>query len=159
MAVSSPVVSGMARAGSAFLAFLVRRTVVSLVSLALFVTGVFFLVDLLIPYENPAIDPEISGGRRYLDYMGGLVRLDLGLSYGGASVAGLIAKALPTTLLIFATGGILAYLLGSWLGRVVEWRRGRIEGGLATALGLIFYTMFPPLLVFLLVHFGRDPLL
>ena len=59
MAVSSPAVSGMARAGSAFLAFLFRRSIVSLVSLAVFVTGVFFLVDLLIPYENPAIDPEI----------------------------------------------------------------------------------------------------
>ena len=159
MAVSSPAVSGMARAGSAFLAFLLRRAIVSLVSLAVFVTGVFYLVDLLIPYENPAIDPGTSGGGRYLDYMRGLIQLDLGLSYSGASVAGLISEALPTTLLIFATGGILAYLLGSWLGRVVEWRRGRIEGGLATAVGLTFYTMFPPLLVFLLVHFGRDPLL
>jgi hypothetical protein len=159
MAVSSLAVSGMARAGSAFLASLLRRTIVSLLSLAVFVTGVFYLVDLLIPYENPAIDPGTSGGGRYLDYMRGLVQLDLGLSYSGVSVAGLISEALPTTLLIFATGGILAYLLGSWLGRVVEWRRGRIEGGLATAVGLTFYTMFPPLLVFLLVHFGRDPLL
>ena len=159
MAVSSPARSGMAPAGSAFLAFLLRRTLVSLVSLAVFVTSVFFLIDLLIPYENPAVDPETSGGGRYLDYMRGLVRLDLGRSYSGTSVAGLISEALPTTLLIFATGGILAYLLGSWLGRVVEWRRGRIEGGLATAVGLILYTMFPPLLVFLLVHFGRDLLL
>jgi peptide/nickel transport system permease protein len=74
-------------------------------------------------------------------------------------VAGLIAEALPTTLFIFATGGILAYLLGSWLGRIVEWRSGRIQGGMATAVGLVFYAMFPPLLIFLLVHFGRDPLL
>ena len=132
MAVSSPVTGEMARAGSAFLAFLLRRAVVSLVSLVVFVTSVFFLIDLLIPYENPAVDPETSGGGRYLYYMAGLVRLDLGRSYSGTSVAGLISEALPTTLLIFATGGILAYLLGSWLGRVVEWRRGRIEGGLAT---------------------------
>jgi ABC-type dipeptide/oligopeptide/nickel transport system permease component len=30
---------------------------------------------------------------------------------------------------------------------------------MATAVGLVFYAMFPPLLIFLLVHFGRDPLL
>ncbi len=159
MTASSPAISEGARAGSSLAAFLARRAVVSLISLAVFVTAVFFLVDLLIPYSNPAIDPEVSGGGRYLDYMSGLLRLDLGQSYNGASVADLISEALPTTLLIFATGGILAYLLGSWLGRVVEWRNGRIEGGVTTALGLIFYTMFPPLLVFLLIHFGRDPLL
>lgn len=158
MAVATPRVSDSV-AGSGVLSLLVRRAGASLVSLAVFVTSVFFLVEVLIPYNNVAISPDDSVVGRFLDYVTGLARGDLGQSYSGAPVTALIFDVLPTTLLIFASGGIFAYLLGSWLGRVVEWRKGRIEGGLATAGGLIFYAMFPPLLVFLLVHFGRDPLL
>jgi peptide/nickel transport system permease protein len=127
--------------------------------LVVFVTGLFFLIDLLIPYDNAAINAGGSVSVGFVDYMAGLARGDLGQSYSGAPVAGLISEALPTTLFIFATGGILAYLLGSWLGRIVEWRRSRNQGGVATAVTLVLYTMFPPLLIFLLVHFGRDPLL
>lgn len=160
MAVSSPKVNDrLSESGPGFLAFLFRRAVASLVSLVLFVTGLFFLTDLLIPYDNPAITAGGSVTVGFVSYMAGLARGDLGLSYSGAPVAGLISEALPTTLFIFATGGILAYLLGSWLGRIVEWRRSRIQGGMATAVGLVLYTMFPPLLIFLLVYFGRDPLL
>jgi peptide/nickel transport system permease protein len=160
MAVSSPPVSeNVAGSGPGLLGFLFRRVVASFVSLVVFVAGVFVLIDLLIPYDNAAISAGDSVRVGFVGYMTGLARGDLGLSYGGASVAGLISEALPTTLFIFATGGILAYLLGSWLGRIVEWRRGRIQGGMATAVGLVFYTMFPPLLIFLLVYLGRDPLL
>lgn len=143
---------------SGFVPFLLRRAGSSLFTLVVFVSGVFFLIEALIPYDNPLAGDQ-SVIRRFLGYMGGLVRGDLGQSYVGGSVSGMIFEALPTTLLIFATGGILAYLLGSWLGRVIEWRQGRVSGGLATIVGLAFYTLFPPLLVFLLVHFGRDLLL
>lgn len=149
----------LSESGLVLLSFLLRRAVASFVSLVVFVAGVFVLIDLLIPYDNAAISAGGSVSVGFVDYMAGLARGDLGLSFSGAPVAGLISEALPTTLFIFATGGILAYLLGSWLGRIVEWRRGRIRGGMATAVGLVFYTMFPPLLIFLLVYFGRDPLL
>jgi peptide/nickel transport system permease protein len=130
-----------------------------LISLVVFIVVAFFLIEALIPYDNTAVGPGDSVSARFMDYMAGLARGDLGQSYGGESVTALIFESLPTTLLIFATGGILAYLLGSWLGRIVEWRRNHIAGGLATVVGLVLYTMFPPLLIFLLVHFGRDPLL
>jgi peptide/nickel transport system permease protein len=165
MAVASPELSDrVAGSHPGVLAFLFRRAAASLISLVVFVVIVFFLIEALIPYDNTSVGPGDSVSERFVDYMLGLARGDLGQSYGGASVTALIFESLPTTLLIFATGGILAYLLGSWLGRIVEWRRspiegGRIAGGLATAVGLVLYTMFPPLLIFLLVHFGRDPLL
>ena len=160
MDVASPQVSDtVINSGPGILAFLLRRAAASLVSLVVFVVSVFFLAEVLIPYDNTAVAPDDSVAERLVDYMFGLARGDLGHSYGGASVTALILESLPTTLLIFATGGILAYLLGSWLGRVVEWRRRRFEGGLATVVGLVLYTMFPPLLIFLLVHFGRGPLL
>ena len=156
--VSSPTVNDRrSESGRGLLAFLYRRVVASLVSLVVFVTGVFFLIDLLIPYDAVNVGGSTSVG--FVDYMAGLARGDLGQSVSGAPVAGLISEALPTTLFIFATGGILAYLLGSWLGRIVEWRRSRVQGGVATAVGLALSTIFPPLLIFLLVHFGRDPLL
>ena len=146
-------------ASSGLLAFVLRRAGSSLVTLLVFVSALFFLVEALIPYANP--QGGTSGGvlPRYVEYISGLFRGSLGLSYLGAPVGDLILSSLPTTLMIFATGGILAYLFGSWLGRFAEWRMGRISGGAVTAIGLGFYTLFPPLLIFLLVHFGRDGLL
>jgi ABC-type dipeptide/oligopeptide/nickel transport system permease component len=144
--------------GGGFTAFLARRALASIVTLILFVTVVFFLVEALIPYESPLFDEPTPTIDRYFSYMGGLLRGDLGLSYTGAPVSSIILNALPTTLLIFATGGVFAYLLGSWLGRVGEWRFGRVRGGMLTTVGLVFYTIFPPLLIFLLIYYGREPL-
>jgi ABC-type dipeptide/oligopeptide/nickel transport system permease component len=139
-------------------AFLVRRAAASIVTLLVFVTVVFFMVEVLIPYDSPLLEESSPALDRYLNYMGDLLRGDLGISYTGAAVIDIILEALPTTLLIFATGGILAYLMGSWLGRVGEWRFGRLSGGMLTTAGLVFYTIFPPLLIFLLIHFARGPL-
>lgn len=143
-----------------FVSFLIRRAATSLLTLILFTTGVFFLVETLIPYENPNQEgPPLPAWTRYISYMVDLARGDLGQSYSGLRVSSLIAASLPNTLLIFATGGILAYLLGSWMGRVAEWRLGRLGRGLTTTVGLVCYTLFPPLMVFILVNFGRDPLI
>jgi ABC-type dipeptide/oligopeptide/nickel transport system permease component len=138
--------------------FLVRRAAASIVTLILFVTVVFFLVEFLIPYESPLLQETTPIFDRYLSYMGDLLRGNLGQSYTGIPVMDIILASLPTTLLIFATGGVFAYLLGSWLGRVGEWRFGRVRGGMLTTIGLAFYTIFPPLLIFLLIHFTREPL-
>ncbi len=146
-------------AGTGLAGFLARRAGASIVTLVVFVTVVFFLVEFLIPYESPLLDESTPTINRYFSYMGGLLRGDLGVSYTGAPVSSIILNALPTTLLIFATGGVFAYLLGSWLGRVGEWRFGRVRGGMLTTVGLVFYTIFPPLLIFLLIHFTREPLI
>ncbi|MGH8937504.1 MAG: ABC transporter permease [Acidimicrobiia bacterium] len=150
--------------------FLVRRASWGLVTLLLFVTLVFFLVNTAIPYDYASQFRQASGAVReelgldrplwvqYLDYMGGLVRGDLGDSFGGGTVTGIIWSNVPTTLLIFAIGAILAYLLGSWLGRLVAWHRNRVVKGSTTTLGVLAYTAFPPWLVFLLVYFLTQPL-
>ena len=106
MAVSSPKVNDpLSESGPGLLAFLSRRAVASLVSLVVFVTGLFFLIDLLIPYDNAAINAGGSVSVGFVDYMAGLARGDLGQSYSGAPVAGLISEALPTTLFILLQGG------------------------------------------------------
>ena len=152
------------------IAFLVRRAAWGLVTLLIFVTVVFFLVNAAIPYDYASQFRQASGAVReelgldrplwvqYLDYVGGLVRGDLGDSFGGGAVTGIIWSNLPTTLLIFAIGAILAYLLGSWLGRTVAWHRNRVVTGSTTTLGVLAYTAFPPWLVFLLVYFLTEPL-
>jgi peptide/nickel transport system permease protein len=139
-----------------FWSFVIKRLSASLIALWLLSTVVFFLIEVLIPYDHPAAEGTTTG--RYLAYMGGLITGDLGRSYTGEPVIDVIIRALPTTLLIFGTGGILAYLLGSWLGRLSAWSLGKLGRGLSSTAALALYTMFPPLLVFLLAHFGREPL-
>jgi peptide/nickel transport system permease protein len=155
--------------------FVIKRAAQALVTLVLMSSIVFFLVDTLIPYtyatqfwfggglaavreatERLGLDRPVMV--RYVDYMSGLATGSLGESLGGTPVTGIISAALPTTLLIFVTGGILAYLLGGWLGRFAEWRLGRLGKTVVSAMGLSFFTAFPPWLVFLLVTFGAPVL-
>ncbi|MDP8959658.1 MAG: ABC transporter permease [Actinomycetota bacterium] len=157
------------------LRFLVGRALWALVTLFLFVTISFFLINLLIPYDyatqfqlgcvecGQRVREQLGLDRplwvRYLDYLGDLARGRLGYSFDGPPVTQTIFSALPTTLLIFGVGGILAYLLGDWLGRFVAWHRNRVVAGTTSTASVLFYTSFPPWLVFLLVYFGTALLL
>ncbi|HKZ30241.1 MAG TPA: ABC transporter permease, partial [Acidimicrobiia bacterium] len=60
-------------------------------------------------------------------------------------------SVIPPTVLVFVIGLGIAYLLGSWLGRVTGWRPGWRSDGI-TLLGIATYTLFPPFLGFLLVR-------
>jgi peptide/nickel transport system permease protein len=153
--------------------FLVRRAGWAVVTLAILATVVFFGVNLLIPYTyatqfwfvgGPELVAQMTEQlgldrplwERYLDYMAGLVTLDLGNEFGGASVMSQVAAALPVTMLAFGMGGVVAYVFGDWFGRAVAWHQGRLVGGAASSLSVALYTAFPPLLVFLLLYFGAD---
>lgn len=96
--------------------FVLHRAGASAITLFLFVSALFFLIRALMPYEAS----DLGGGQRgigYFDYLGQLATGSLGTSYFGGSVGSMVRSSLPNTLLIFATGGILAYLFGGWLGR------------------------------------------
>jgi peptide/nickel transport system permease protein len=63
--------------------------------------------------------------RQFLDYVGGLLRGDLGTSYAyNRPVADLIAERLWPTVLLVGTATALAVVLGLWLGVRAAWRRG-----------------------------------
>jgi ABC-type dipeptide/oligopeptide/nickel transport system permease component len=155
--------------------FLVRRALWGVVTLFVFVTITFFAVHLVFPFDyvtqhQVGLSPEAAASWReslgldrplaaqYVSYIGELATLSLGTSYAGGQVADTLWASLPPTLLIFAIGGIIAYLFGSWLGRFVAWQRRRFLAGSTTTVGVLAYTAFPPWLVFVLVYFMTDPL-
>lgn len=148
--------------------YLIRRLLAGLVTLVIFVTLLFFLAEVVIPgdyvtqftlgmnsqqlaelrhelgLDQPLLD-------RYLDYMAGLVRGDLGRSAGGASVVDVLLAVLPWTLLIFVLAVGVAFPIGHWLGKIAGWREHG-AGPVAVTIGSVgAYTLFPPLLVFFLV--------
>ncbi|MDX1657283.1 MAG: ABC transporter permease [Nitriliruptorales bacterium] len=151
--------------------FIATRAWWGLVTLFTFITLTFFAVNLLFPFDfvsatrelgvPPAQVEELQRPllERYLSYLGGLVRGDLGTSYGGGSVSAILfGRAIPVTLLVFVLGSIVAYLFGSWLGRAVAWTRSRLASSATTTAGVLTYTAFPPWLVFVLVYLLTEPL-
>ena len=158
-----------------FVSFLARRLVWALITLVIFMTAVFFFMQVWVPYSwatqfgvgGPgAMDAarEAAGLNRpllerYADFMGGLATGDLGTSFGGAPVVDLIRDALPVTLTVFIVGAIIGWVVGELLGRVGTWSRHPISGGPLSVLAVLSATIFPPFLVFVLVEWLRDPLL
>ena len=158
-----------------FVSFLGRRLVWALVTLMIFLTAVFFFVQVWVPYTwatqflqggPEAFDAAMEAAglnrpliERYGDFMTGLVRLDLGQSFNGASVIDLIRDALPVTLMIFITGTVIGWVVGELLGRVGTWSRRPFSSGALSVLGILSATIFPPFLVFVLVRWLRGPLL
>jgi peptide/nickel transport system permease protein len=137
---------------------------------------VFFAVNLLIPYDYATTYWWQGGTRlmmemrevlgldrsiwvRYVEYMGDLLTGGAGVGMDGTPVIGQVLAALPITLLTFGAAGVVAYLLGDWLGRLVAWRRSRMLAGAASTVGVVLFTSFPPWLAFLLIYFGAGPLL
>lgn len=156
--------------------FLAGRIAWALATLLLFISLVFVAINLLVPYDY-ATNFWLQGGPqmveaireqlglnqslwdRYIALMSGLLRFDLGRSFSGQQVTAAVAQALPVTVLAFALGGVVAFLFGDWLGRVVAWRRGRLTSAAATTASVGLHTAFPPLLVFVLMFFAVGPLI
>ena len=153
--------------------FVSRRALWGLVTLALLVSFAFIAVNLLLPYDFAVglgqrsrnidrIREQLGLDRplwvQWLDYMWHFVRGDLGESYDGYRVSSFIWGALPTTVMIFAVGGVVAYLLGEWLGRLVAWSRSRVLAAASSTASVLLFSAFPPWLIFLLTYFVGDRL-
>jgi peptide/nickel transport system permease protein len=154
--------------------FVARRVFWGLVTLLIVVSLAFFAVNLFLPYDFAVglgfrpraietIRQQLGLDRplvvQWLDYMSHFVRGDLGFTYEGSRVLSQVWSHLPTTVGIFAVGGIFAYLLGEWLGRLVAWSRHRHLASTANVGSVLLFTAFPPFLVFLLGYFGGQRLL
>ncbi len=159
-----------------FVSFLGRRLVWALVTLLIFLTAVFFFVQVWVPYTwaTQFLGPDRGAAyraalesagltrplvERYADFMTGLATGDLGTSFSGQSVFALIAEALPVTLTIFIVGTVIGWIVGELLGRIGTWSRRPFSGAGLSVLGILSATIFPPFLVFVLVRWLREPLL
>jgi peptide/nickel transport system permease protein len=149
--------------------YLLRRLASGLLTLFLFVTVLFFLVDAVLPGDfvtslGPMTADQAADVRdelgidrplylQYLDWLGSVATLDLGTSFEGPGVWDSISAALPSTLLVLAVGLSLAFVLGGWLGRASAYQRSSLVSGPLTFVAILFLTAFPPALAFTLEHF------
>lgn len=153
--------------------FLARRAVWALITLIIYLAVVFVLIQVVVPF-NFATPARLGGPEAYQaalaalgldrplttrlwEFVGGLLTLDLGNSFTGQPVTTLIADTAPVTIFIFAVGALLAFALGEAMGRFGAWRRSWISGSVLSTIGVLFTTIFPPFLVFLIAFFLRDP--
>lgn len=80
--------------------------------------------------------------QQFLDYLGNLVRGDLGTSYTYSRPVGqLIAERFGPTVLLVGSATVLAVLLGLWLGTRAAWRRGGSFDRASTAIALTFWSV------------------
>jgi len=82
------------------------------------------------PAELAALDAELNRGQsgieRYLDFLGSLLRLDLGESLiSGESVRSIILRSVPVTLALMLPGLILGIGISLALGYLAACRRGQ----------------------------------
>jgi peptide/nickel transport system permease protein len=127
--------------------FLFRRLGQSVVLLVLVIAAVFAIFqvmpgDITTVMINPETPPEARQAvierlgldrpvhERFLIYLGGLARLDLGTAFPTASFRGvrpiteIVAERLPRTLLLFVVVVVLNYAIGFTVGKRIAWKRG-----------------------------------
>jgi peptide/nickel transport system permease protein len=156
--------------GKEMLAYLLRRALASLVALALFVTFMFFVTEIMIPNDftvqfslecnracreamREELGIDLPLGQRYLNWMGRLLHGNLGMSLYGEPVVERLKRVVPYTLLVFFIGSVIAFQVGLWLGKATGWRGPGFLSGTAVVASIGFYTMFPPWLAFLVAYF------
>jgi peptide/nickel transport system permease protein len=152
---------------------MLNRVGSGLLTLCLFVTLLFFLVNMLVPGDfvsqfiltadqAAAMREQVGLDRplhvQYFDWLRSLVTLNLGTSFQGHEVWESISAALPSTLLVLAIGLTLAFTLGGWLGRASAYRGSSLMSGTLTFAAILFLTAFPPALAFAMEEFLRTRL-
>jgi len=153
--------------------YLIKRTISSIISLFLFLTFMFFVMQIMIPtdfttqfslilnrQQREQLKQELGIDRplweRYLDWANRLLRGSLGTSFYGYPVVNELKRLIPKTLLIFLSGTTASFFFGQWLGKKAAWKGPGWFSNLTTFASITLYTSFPPLLAFLLTYFlGR----
>jgi peptide/nickel transport system permease protein len=143
-------------------AYLIRRTISTIVLLYLIITAVFLLLHLL-PGDpalavlggidaNPS-EEDIAAVRekleldrplyeQYFNYLGDVVRLDFGESFvSGRSVSSDIGTRLPRTLLIIVPAIIVAVIVGMPLGIIAARYRQSIIDPAVSAVALLGFSV------------------
>lgn len=141
------------------------RLASGILTLFLFVSLLFFLVNILLPGDWVSqfiLDAEAAAALReslgldrplwqqYWDWLTGVFTLDLGQSFAGDDVWESLVSALPSTLLVLAIGLAIAFVLGGWLGRYSATEQRSYLSSPITFVAIVFLTAFPPVLAVLM---------
>lgn len=142
--------------------YISNRLASGLVTLFLFLTLLFFLANAVIPgdyvtslgpmsAEQAATLREQLGLDRplyvqYFDWLGSLLTLDLGESFGRGPVWEAVREAMAPTVVVLGVGLLVAFALGGWLGRVAGYGGSSFFAGSLTLVAIACLTVFPPAL-------------
>ncbi|MCA1226501.1 MULTISPECIES: ABC transporter permease [unclassified Saccharopolyspora] len=100
--------------------------------------------------------------KQFVDYLGALVRGDLGTSYTySRPVAELIGERFGPTVLLVGTATVLAVALGLWMGTRAAWRHGSAFDKASTSVALTLWsvpTFWLGLIVLMVFGVGVGPL-
>jgi peptide/nickel transport system permease protein len=149
--------------------YLVRQTIWSFIKLFIFISFMFFFVQIMMPGDfvdqfslgcdaicreemRIQLGLNLPIWQRYLKWLGEVFTLNFGSSLSGMRIIDILEIVVPPTLLVFVTGTIVAFIIGMWLGKVTAWGRWGITSQLATLGGLTLFTSFPPWLTFLVTY-------
>ena len=143
--------------------YLLHRTAQILVTLFLFLTLAFFMInaqpgDISNFFINPQAAPDTQQRmqalygtdqrlwQQYVTYVGNFFKGDFGVSFSRypRSVMDVVKERLPRTFVLFATAAVLSFYLGFALGKVIAWRRGGFVEYASTLSGVTLYTVFTP---------------
>ena len=144
--------------------YLLKRSIQILVTLFVFLSAVFFIVnaqpgDVTNFYAlNPDVPPETRQRlqelfgvneplwKQYLVHIRNTFSGNFGISFSHypRSVADVIKERLPRTIVLFATATVISFYLGFALGKIIAWRRGGWTEYAGTIGGVTLYTVFTP---------------
>ncbi|AMW33078.1 ABC transporter permease [Fervidobacterium islandicum] len=152
--------------------FIRNRTAQIVLLLVIYVTVVFFIF-LAMPgdYTTKFLDPKLMRNPemyermkklfgvddpwyvKYYKHMRNFFNLEMGISFSEypKKVEEIIAERLPRTLFLFLASSVLSFLLGFDLGKRIAWRRGGLIDKTATFVGIVFWTIFTPFYMLILI--------
>jgi len=153
--------------------YILRRLGQNLITLFLFLTLVYLLLDAqpgdfgniyagdprLTPTQRQQLRASLGLDKpvlvRYGIWLGNVVRGDFGISYSNypRKVLDIIAERAPRTVILFISINILSYYIGFLMGKILAWRRGTRFEYVSTVVGVGLYTVFVPWFALMMIWF------
>ncbi|MEJ5257186.1 MAG: ABC transporter permease [Fervidobacterium sp.] len=155
------------------LAKFIRNRVAQIVLLLVIYVTLVFFIFLAMPgdYTTKFLDPKIMRNPemyerikkmfgvddpwyvKYYKHMKNFFNLEMGISFSEypKKVEEIIAERLPRTLFLFLASSVLSFLLGFDLGKRIAWKRGGLVDKAATFVGIVFWTIFTPFYMLIII--------
>ncbi|MFN6991819.1 MAG: ABC transporter permease [Fervidobacterium sp.] len=155
------------------LAKFIRNRVAQIVLLLVIYVTVVFFIFLAMPgdYTTKFLDPKLMRNPemyerikqlfgvedpwyvKYYKHMKNFFNLEMGISFSEypKKVEEIILERLPRTLFLFLASSVLSFLLGFDLGKRIAWKRGGLVDKAATFVGIVFWTIFTPFYMLIII--------